>query len=721
MPARNVLARYRFDPLDRLRFDNLEYVYVSACDAGHIMRQRNGNIDETFSHSAMADIVAKKSFDYQRRYFAPGPTVARERSGVSSLSDIPDEELPEILWKFEICKLFLTLEHDGKASRSDASMTAALSEIGPQVSKFDFAKILSGTNDNTRKLRSGTIIQTREMPSPRSLRNWLSKLSTGGFQPYALRNNYRQSGDRHRRLEDPLYELMEKHTRDIATEKRQPKLRCYEALETEIEVINAERVANGEVPLKVPSLTTFLKQFDKLDAFFVASGQYGVDNAKNFFRLVTGAPDVTRPGQRVEMDAWKISLQVVLKGSEFWKNLTPEERETFADADRWWICVAIDYATKCIIGMWMSPSENGATAKQTLRMIVSDKSRYACAVGSPSPWPMTLVPEEIYTDGGSAFVSNEFRQAVLDLGAAYFIGPVGIPAFRATIERFFSTMKTRLTSNFTGQAFSGVAEKGDYDAQGRASVTLANFADAAVLWITAAYHNHPHGGLSGELPKDAWQRLTAMFPLLPPPGADTLRAIFGTTLSRKTSNRGVIILGLPYLSQSLGARFLARAEETVSVRVDPQNLGAVSVKFNNEWHRVPCLDREMEGVSMDLWIETQEDIRRRHAENARIERSTYLATMEAIRTSAGFAERASGIEVSPVTSAKIEHAERELFAGFVFNLPDDSSSEPDVPIASNDFFRSAIPTGKPDNHSTPSGRNEITEGKRHRRGRLEDE
>jgi len=61
------------------------------------------------------------------------------------------------------------------------------------------------------------------------------------------------------------------------------------------------------------------------------------------------------------------------------------------------------------------------------------------------------------------------------------------------------------------------------------------------------------------------------------------------------------------------------------IRVDEDDLGAISVLLDGEWITVPALDTDFVGVSLDQWIELLEDLRMRFGEQAEIDFERYVA------------------------------------------------------------------------------------------------
>ncbi len=689
-------SRLRFDPNDLLRFGDGNHVYVRPIEAGHVLRRHGGVLEEAFTHDDMASIVARGDFVHQRGFYAETGAFARDRSGVTSLNDLPPEERATVLWKMHWCEAFLKLEAEGKAKRSDVSMQAAIDDRKAEALKLDIAKICEG--EKARKKRSGTASTLREAPCPRTLRNWLKVYEAADYRPDALRDGYRRCGNKTARLAPEVYALLVKHAKGFVCEKRPTLVKLQKDLEIELEALNAERKAHGLPALDAPSIKILRKAVGRLPVFAVYAGRHGLTKARRRFGFVTGAPEATRPGERTEMDEWSAHLQKILTESGEWATLSDDQRRLLTG--RMMVCFNIDCATRCVLGVAVAPTATGALAKATLKACVSDKSLVAAAAGAVTPWDMALNPEMVVTDGGSGLTSDECVTAIRDLGARHDVPPGGNPGRRGHNERLLRTVDLNFAPHFTGRTFSDVSEKGDYDAQLRASLTVEIFSKALVRWIVDVYHNTPHEGLGGETPRNAWIRLSGLFGIITPPGPDQRRAIFGIELERVVTLRGIEFLGLHYLDRDLAEDVMTRGAFTATIRVDEDDLGAVSLRIGDGWRRLPCRTEGAAGTSLAVWIATAADLRRRFADQAAMTRDVVLDAIAAIKGMARDAERSVGIHRTAPTAAELKRIEDEVLCGFA--VPTDREPDAAAPAGDpGDPFSRAMPTGDGGGGNTP--------------------
>ncbi len=687
-------AIFRFEPNDLVSIAGARHVYLRAEEAGHVLRLHGSALETSLTHAEMARAASTADFVHQRGFFEPAGAFAREHSGVDRLADIPAKERPKVMWKLYWVEAALAAEAEGTTTRSDASLKTFIEAKQKDASELDYAK--DDSFGPRRKRRAGNESVLRDPPRPRTLRNWIAIYEKSGCAAHALRDRYRYCGNREPRLAPEIYGILKEAVATYATEKRPTIVKVHETLELKLRDLNNEREAKELEALALPSLKRVRKAIKALPAFATYAGRRGLKAARKRYLLTKGQIVATRPGERVEMDEWTIHLHKLLIESGAWMKLTETERRGFAG--RLTSAVAIDVATRCIVGISVGATATSALALTALRFMASDKGAVAAAAGCATPWDIAFSPEMIFTDGGSALTSDATVAAIRDLGSGHRVPPAEEPEKRPFIERFFGTLDLSFLPYFTGRTFSGIDEKGDYDPQLRASLSTEAFCKALVRWIVDDYHNTPHDGLGGETPRRAWLRLNNLYGVVPPPAADARRAIFGVELERKTSLRGVRLGGLHYADADLGEAILQRGLTTVSIRFDPDDLGAVSLRVGDKWRRLPCRMQGLAGVSWATWTSAAADLRARYANAAAITRNVVLDAIAAITAIAAEGEASVGITRLAPTLEEVERVETGLLAGF--ELPDEAMDDAGIE-AQNPFERAIATGGAPPPPTTP--------------------
>ncbi|TJZ76895.1 Mu transposase C-terminal domain-containing protein [Paracoccus hibiscisoli] len=432
----------------------------------------------------------------------------------------------------------------------------------------------------------------------------------------------------------------------------------------------------------------------------------GAAAARKMFAPVGRGLHLTRPLQRVEIDEWDIDLLFVLSDAGLLEGFTEEERKIFGLVGkkpvRWKLTVAICATTRCILAMIMTPSAKASAAVQALKMVLSDKGALSTAVRANGRWHMHGLPEEIVTDCGSAFRSQEFQTACFDLGIPALRSVAGLPELRGIIERFFRTSGTSLLPELPGRTFSSIAEKGDANPADRACLNENDLAFVLVRWVVDVYHNTPHSGLDGETPLQCWERLTAECGVTPPPDTRTSRRIFGEKFMRKLDKTGITVLGVRYHSENLAAYMLHRRDRDVEVRWLPSDIGEIEVRLDMDWMTVPAVMDAVHGLSAQLWASAVRDVRAADPERKRYDEKVVLAALRDIRERSEDAQAAKGLLVDEWSEERVRREEQKLMIGF------QTGPAPQKAARKDGIGRSVVP----ERDDTPSATRSATTARR---------
>jgi putative transposase len=684
---------FRIEPQDRITLEGIAYRVRKRLAQGYVLsRVDDPGVIAEFTHQQLHELSLTAKFRFDRAAFDPVAAAARLEAEAKFVSELPIEDRNKVLWRQFVCNAFIKLEADGKASRSDASMKAARTLI---QAAFDANEgIWSGRrNDKGEPIaqRAGDVPTGYKLPSPRTLRTWLKTYETAGLATTALRDKRFRCGDRITARHSPeIRKLLSSAALTYASESKPSVRDIYQKLRSDIDDLNVVRVEAGMSALPYPSYERLLKEVRSIPAYDVYSGRYGPAAAMKRFNMVANGVDIERPLQRVEIDEWRINLMTIIQDIGMLESLTPEQEEELRSR-RFWACVAIDARTRVILGMMVAPSVSASLAKETLEMVVTPKSGIADAMDAQSPWDQHGSPESVVTDQGSTFMSHDFRRAVIDLGCDPDAPPAGMPWLRGTIERFFRTIDQQALGAFTGRTFANIAEKGDYDPVARASLTIEELCRALVRWVVDVYHNSPHAGLGGETPANAWRRLTAQYGVIPPPDRHVRRAIFGVDLQRTMSSRGVRVLGLFFNALELQAHRRMHGDIAVDVKLDPADLGHVSVRLGDRgWIAVPCMRPGLDDVPTAIWQAAIADLRRRFVAEAKLNDAVIAAAIRDAWEMARKAQERSGILSTRPTGEELDRVENHLGMGFPAPGQEEPLHEPITP--QTDLSAKALPT-----------------------------
>lgn len=630
------------------------YRCIASNGRGHIFQDiDNERRIEHFTHEEIAELEQSPGWRYlpfgddtQRR-------MAQLASDLARHCDTPKREVPKVVWKDAWCRLFLRVEAAGKATRSEDGLTAFIQDYQSEI------RLPRPPNLTKRRRLAGVVKARGPVPSWKSLQRWLAKFEATDCDPRSHRDGYSRCGGPGTVLPEEVETLLVEWTWKYAVRSRPFKKHLHGGLTGEINKLNKVRAAEKLPPLPIPSFKLYRKRIDALPPFDVHAGRYGIDAARKKFLIVSGGVDVERPGQRVEIDGWVVQLQSLLIRTEIWEHLNRKMRRT-VERVRPVLIVAIDVASKCILGMRLSLTESTQAALDTLKMIIMDKGRFADAVGALSTWHMCCGIETLAFDQGSAFVGEEFQNAVLSLNTAPFAPPAGRAYLRGHVERVLSTLHTGLISRFDGRTFEHVVANADYTNEDNATLTIEQLCWALVRYIVDAYHNSPHAGLGGETPAHAWERLCKLYGTVALPDRDTRRNVFGVRPKpRVIGPRGIRFLNNDYQSLALQEWHRNNKHSAVQIVADVDDLGRISVELGDGMLTVPNIVDGFDDISTAAWAEICADLRRRFPTGDVPENAARDALADIDRLAA-IARRTAGIASPSLTAEQLDHAENDL-------------------------------------------------------------
>lgn len=670
--------RYRLDPTDKVTIDGIDYVPKSSDKDGHILRRLDDlQLCVGFSHADIEICRQEGNWHHSRGFFLAANARVRVVQPEQHFNDLSPALREKILFRKRFCDEFLRLEDQGAATRSDASIKGAVREI--------FANDLLSQLDDGRC--GGGDIATKRPPSPRTLRRWLGFYSACDWIAMSLADNYGRSGNREPRFEVEERMLIKKYADMFASRLQPTRVSLLGMMHREIRKENKKRDANGERLLVLPSRSALARAIDQLDPFYVIAGRESPEAARRKLAIVNGGMSVTRPLERVEIDEDKLPLQTLLMDAGLWPRLTPKQQEEVT-RHRFWLCTAIDGATRCCLAAVLVENPSEASALATLEMSVGDKSAYAAASGCNTPWDMFGTGECYANDSASWFKSSTWRGTIIDLGSEILFPTTGMPQLRGRQERFYGTLHRGLIDTLSGKTFLNPVAKGDYDSEANAFLDPSELYRMIIRWLVDVYHNTPHGGLDGETPRNAWLRLTKSFPVMSPPDREAHRHIFGLTLERRITNRGIRIFGLHYQSPALlPLRRLAK-DRRVRVRLDRGDLGSVSVRLpiglkgDTGWVPVECLNPRAQGMPISIRVEGLALARSRNRASAKLTEEIVDQALDDIEAFSRSAAKRIGIYSPLFTAEDANRIDRDLARSFDFvrtegDSPEVLDAEPD--------------------------------------------
>lgn len=269
-----------------------------------------------------------------------------------------------------------------------------------------------------------------------------------------------------------------------------------------------------------------------------------------------------------------------------------------------WITVAIDIFSRMIAGFYVSFDPPGAMSTGLcIAHAMLPKNIWLAKYGITTPWPVCGRIRMLHLDNAKEFHGTMLDRACQNYGIEIQWRPVKKPWYGGHIERWMGTFAQEL-QNLPGATFSSPVERGDYDSEGQAALTLTEFERWLATFITEVYHQRVHSALGvapirkyeSSAPKNAGWKVDER----------RLRLDFMPYLERTVQPYGILIDQIAYYSDVL--RRWVNAAETehparkrkFTVRRDPRDISVVYFwdPEAQEYFRIPYRDTTHPAISV---------------------------------------------------------------------------------------------------------------------------
>ncbi|MCL6285979.1 transposase family protein [Ruegeria sp. 2012CJ41-6] len=522
----------------------------------------------TFAHEELAKLLEDGHFSIEYGYFSDRQAARRARAGRALLSRL---SLKTQLLAFQgeaWCEAMREGKEEGWFNRSSKRWSEFLPQLRERVKQ---------------KLQDGVLKAMNGEPVPPDLPSHAPGRSAI-MQKYRIWEETRDpmifvkrsifNGQNGKRVHPHVEAIIQIELANYLHPNEIYPSQVLDAVNSEVRRKNITLGIAGDDLLPEVSLSTIERRINELDRFEVLAARKGVAHAKNKLGAYVGGIKLQAPLFRVEMDEWEIDLMSILKGAGI-DVAHPSQRDL--ELGRHWVCVAMDTASRSILGLKLSTTPSAEDAKAVIWMAMRDKTALASGLGCETPWSQHGHVYHVVVDNGPAFVNADFKAILSDLAIDYSVLPAGVPRLRGIIERVFRTIATLLMPYLTGRTFSNPQQRGDYPSEKYAVHTAESILELLVRFTVDVYHNRKHRGLEYATPNNMWDKLVSEFGWSPPMSGHKLRHILGLKFKRETGPRGVLMNGVNYHSKRLAKHFQKFGQQTVEVSIDPEDMGHISV------------------------------------------------------------------------------------------------------------------------------------------------
>ncbi|QDW65612.1 Mu transposase C-terminal domain-containing protein [Luteimonas granuli] len=370
------------------------------------------------------------------------------------------------------------------------------------------------------------------------------------------------------------------------------------------DLAGARCVAAG---VKAPCYNTVRARISVLDRWMMARDRHGRvrgDAKAGPAGLGIANKSEINPLDYVQMDHAIVDVIVV----------DPDTRE---EIGRPWITLAIDIATRCILGFYLTfdaPSQ--ASVALALEQCCLPRDAWLKSLGVAEPWLPYGLMKTIGWDNAKCFRNTNLIAACRGHGIEPRFRKVRNPVHGAHIERVIGTYMGRVHL-LKGTTFSNTKEREDYKSGENAIMTLRELELWTIHEINGRYHNTEHSGLGCtplEAWKDAWTEDDGIrLPPIPANRRDFRLSLF-PRVQRSVGREGVQRFALKYWDEGLIP--LIGSKSKFPVAHDPRDISRVYLLAGTTWIDVPWRDRTRAPIALWEWERAKHEVRRKHNRSA---------------------------------------------------------------------------------------------------------
>ncbi|WP_319557976.1 Mu transposase C-terminal domain-containing protein [Thiomicrorhabdus sp.] len=360
-----------------------------------------------------------------------------------------------------------------------------------------------------------------------------------------------------------------------------------------------ERICR-EKKLKIPHCNTIRNWIKKENPKEMMAAREGQKKAAEKYSAIRGSfPGADWPLAYVQVDHTELDIQLC---DDHWRK----------PVGRPWITVVFDVFSRMVLGFRVGfDAPSGLITGLAISHAILPKENWLAKYNINGDWPCWGIPDGLHMDNATEFRGKMIQRACDQYGINVDWRPVARPNYGAHIERYLGTLGEEL-KGVSGATFSGVKEKGDYDSEGNAVLTLSDLEEWLTVYIVGVYHNRVHSALGmsplfkykegllgdGENPGKG----------LPPKILDErrLRLDFLPYFQRTVQRTGVVIDEVVYFADVLRVWVNSvdpdnpRAKRKFIVRRDPRDISHIWFydELTEEYYSIPYRNTAYPAVSI---------------------------------------------------------------------------------------------------------------------------
>ena len=160
-----------------------------------------------------------------------------------------------------------------------------------------------------------------------------------------------------------------------------------------------------------------------------------------------------------------------------------------------WMTLAIDVFSRMVAGFYISFDRPGAMAVGLcLVHAMLPKETWLAERDIATPWPLWGKPAAVHADNAKEFRGRMLNRACENLGIDLHWRPVTRPHYGGYIERLCGALNQSIHT-LPGATFSNPRQRGAYQSEAQAALTLSELETWLATLIVDIYHQQVHSGI----------------------------------------------------------------------------------------------------------------------------------------------------------------------------------------------------------------------------------
>lgn len=344
---------------------DIHFVQQVTADTVALLGKQAGAVPLTFTHEELARLLEDRHFSIEYAYFSDHRAARRVRAGRSLLSRLSIKTQLLAFQGEAWCEAMREGEEEGWFNRSSLRWFEFLPRLHERVK---------------HKLQYGVLKAMNGEPIPLDLlADVLGRSSI--MQKYRVWEKSRDpmifvkrsifNGRNGKKVHPQVEAIIQIALADYLHPNEIYPSQVLDAVNSEVRRKNIARGIADDDPLPEVSQSTIERRINELDRFEVLAARKGVAYAKNKLGAHVGGIKLQAPLFCVQMDEWEIDLMSILKGAGF--DITHTNLRDL-ELGRYWVCVAMDTASRSILGLKLSTAPSAEDAKAVIWMAMRDKT-----------------------------------------------------------------------------------------------------------------------------------------------------------------------------------------------------------------------------------------------------------------------------------------------------------------------------------------------------------